>query len=193
MKSRGTWFFPLILATVMGGISFWLDRVSQIETVPIELNPHEPKYRINGIHGERFDSQGLLSERLSATSAWQLPTQPVVYIDNPQLMLLAHGKPLYQVSSTSAQYDTDSRQVVFLDKVLLYKSATANQAEAMLRTDKLTVDTQSQTAHTDASVDYRYGLSEGSAVGFEYNKDKGFLNLSSRIKAIIYDPKNSPQ
>ena len=28
IKTRGNWFFPLILALLMGSVSVWLDRVS---------------------------------------------------------------------------------------------------------------------------------------------------------------------
>ena len=98
IKTRGNWFFPLILALLMGSVSVWLDRVSQVSTEEIALNPSEPKYRINGISAERFDADGLPSENLTATAAWQLPQQNIVNIDNPQLTLLRQGKPQYQVS-----------------------------------------------------------------------------------------------
>ena len=188
-KPRGSWFFPLILALLMGGVSFWLDRVSQVPTEEIALNPDEPKYQINGISAERFDEQGLLRESLTATRAWQLPQQNIININTPQLTLLRQGIPQYQVSSALAQYHIDTRQVVFSDNVVLHKNAQNNEAEGMLNTSRLTVDTVSQSASTTAAVDYRYGLSHGSAVGFEYNHEQGFLNLSSRVKAIIYDPK----
>lgn len=191
IKTRGNWFFPLILALLMGSVSVWLDRVSQVSTEEIALNPSEPKYRINGISAERFDADGLPGENLTATAAWQLPQQNIVNIDNPQLTLLRQGKPQYQVSSALAQYHTDSREVVFSDNVVLHQSADGSGNEGILNTSSLTVDTATQTAKTDAKVDYRYGLSHGSAVGFEYNKERGFLNLSSRVKAIIYDP-NKP-
>jgi lipopolysaccharide export system protein LptC len=39
-------------------------------------------------------------------------------------------------------------------------------------------------------VAYQYGDSHGTAKGVQYNHQQGFLNLPSRVKAIIYDPKN---
>ncbi len=188
-KPRGTWLFPLILALLMGGVSFWLDRVSQIDIVEAPLDPNQPKYQIDGIAGERFDQNGALAESLSARRAWQLPQQTVVHIDAPQLTLLEAGTPLYQVSARQANYHTDSRQVVFAGDVVLDKRARGQEPAGVLRTSRLTVDTTDQSARTDAPVQYRYGLSHGSAVGVEYNRERGFLNLSSRIKATIYDPK----
>ena len=186
---RAAWLFPCVLAVVLGGVSFWLDRVSEIETEEIALNPNEPKYRIGGIHGERFDENGLVRERLRAEAAWQLPENPTVHIDKPELHLFERGQPQYQVQSAAARYHTDTRQVVFDTDVVLHQTARNSQSEGWLRTQNLTVDTVSQTARTQSAVQYRYGLSHGTAVGFEYNRGQGFLNLSSRIKATIYDPK----
>lgn len=186
---RATWLFPAILAVVLGGVSFWLDRVSQVEIEEIALNPDEPKYRIGGIEGERFDENGFIHERLSAAAAWQLPASSTVHIDQPELHLFDRGQPQYQVRAVAAAYHTDTRQVVFNTDVVLHQTAHNGQSEGWLRTPDLTVDTVTQTARTRSAVQYRYGLSHGSAVGFEYNRGKGFLNLSSRIKATIYDPK----
>ena len=38
-------------------------------------------------------------------------------------------------------------------------------------------------------MNYQYGASHGTAQGMTYNHKQGLLNLSSRIKAVIYDPK----
>ena len=44
IKRFGGWWFPLVLALALGGVSFWLDRISQLETADTPLNPHEPQY-----------------------------------------------------------------------------------------------------------------------------------------------------
>lgn len=186
---RSAWLFPCVLAVVLGGVSFWLDRVSQVETEEIALDPNEPKYRIGGIHGERFDENGLIRERLRAETAWQLPENPTVHIGQPELHLFEGGILQYQVKAATAAYHTDTRQVTFDTDVVLQQTARNGQSEGWLRTQNLTVDTVTQTARTQSAVQYRYGLSHGSAVGFEYNRGQGFLNLSSRIKATIYDPR----
>ena len=42
-KWRYGWMFPLVLAVVLGGLSAWLDRISEITIEETQLNPHEPQ------------------------------------------------------------------------------------------------------------------------------------------------------
>lgn len=188
-QNRSNWLFPLVLAVVLGGVSFWLDRISDVKTIEIPLNPSEPKYIINTIHGERFDEQGRLNEYIVASSAHQFPQQSVVYIAQPDLTIYADGAPLYYIKAQQGQYHTDSRLIDLIDQVSWYKNARPGDPEAQLDTRILHVDPKTQTVKTDAPVSYQYGLSHGTAQGFEYNKQRGFLNLDSRVRAIIYDPK----
>ena len=58
IKRFGGWWFPLVLALALGGVSFWLDRISQLETADTPLDPHEPQYQIFGIRGRRFAADG---------------------------------------------------------------------------------------------------------------------------------------
>ena len=51
VQARGNWLFPMVLAIGLGAISFWLDRITEVKTVEIPLNPKEPKYQFlpNGL------------------------------------------------------------------------------------------------------------------------------------------------
>ncbi|MDF7676744.1 LPS export ABC transporter periplasmic protein LptC [Neisseriaceae bacterium ESL0693] len=189
IRSRSNWIFPLILAIGMGGISFWLDRITDIKTVEMPLNPTEPKYIIKDIQGEQFDEEGNIHQTMIATQAQQFPQQSVIYIDNPDINLYAEAAPLYHITAKTGQYHTDSRQIDLIDDVSWHKNARPHEPEAQLNTSILHIDTQTQSARTSAPIEYTYGLSHGTAQGFEYNKQQGFLNLDSRVRAIIYDPK----
>ena len=188
IRSRSNWAFPLILAVALGGISFWLDRITDIKTVEVPLNPKEPKYVINLIDGERYDEHGQLSETIHATAARQFPQQTVIYVDNPNMGLYTNGAELYRIKANTGQYYTDSRKVDLLGQVIWHKNPIGNEPAGQLETSVLHVDTQTQVIKTDAQVSYQYGISRGTSQGFEYDKQRGFLNLPARVKAIIYDP-----
>ncbi|PIT51163.1 LPS export ABC transporter periplasmic protein LptC [Snodgrassella alvi] len=188
LRSRSNWAFPLILAVALGGISFWLDRITEVKMVEVPLNPKEPKYEISMINGERFDEHGQMSETIHATAARQFPQQTVIYIDNPDMSLYKNGAELYRVKATTGQYYTDSRKVDLLGQVMWHKKSVGDEPEGQLQTSVLHVDTQTQVIKTDAPVTYQYGMSRGTSQGFEYDKQRGFLNLPARVKAIIYDP-----
>lgn len=190
-KWRYGWMFPLVLAVVLGGLSAWLDRISEITIEETQLNPHEPQYTMKTIIGKRFDEQGLLQEQLTSKQAWQLPNSDEVVFQNPDLQLFKQGEQIYHVQSQEARYNTQSRQVEFENDVLLTKAADANRPAGIVQTSRLTVNTVTEQAFSDAPVNYRYGESHGTAGGFTYDHQQGLLNLPSRVKAIIYDPKKT--
>lgn len=190
IKWRGGWLFPLVLAVGLGALSAWLGRISQIDVEEAALNPNEPQYSMSGINGRRFDSQGRLKENLSAEHAWQLPKRDDITFEKPQLAVYNGGSLLYTVKGGEARYHTENRKVLFQNNVVLTKAADAQRPAGILKTASLTIDTQTETAETRDTVEYRYGDSHGTADGLVYDHKKGFLNLPSRVKAIIYDPKN---
>ncbi len=189
LRWRSSWLFPLVLAVILGGLSAWLDRISEVTVEETALNPNQPQYQMSGIAGKRFDQQGNLSEILSAEKAWQMPKREEVEFEQPQLKLFRQGQEQYQISSKNARYHTDSRQVNFEHEVVLTKAPSDGHPQGLVKTSSLTVDTRSQNAHTDAQVQFTYGQSTGTADGLTYNHDQGLLNLPSRVKAIIYDAK----
>lgn len=183
------WLFPLALAALMGGLSAWLERISEVVVEETVLNPKEPQYAMQGIAGIRFDSSGQVKETLSAREAWQLPNSDDVVFAAPELRLYRQGQVVYEVYSREARYHTETRKVLFQNDVVLTKAADAQRPAGELKTAALTVDTETEQAYTDLPVDYRYGDSSGTANGLTYDHQKGLLNLPSRVKATIYDPR----
>ena len=182
--------FPLALAVALGGLSAWLGRISEIETEEVRLNPNEPQYAMQGIDGRRFDDKGRLKENLGAEKAWQYPNSADVHFGKPQLEFYRDGELLYKVGSETAVYNTQNKKVEFKQSVVLTKNADAKRAAGIVKTESLTVDTDAQTAHTDAPVTFEYGQSRGQANGLDYDHNTGLLNFPSRVKATIYDTKN---
>lgn len=187
-KFRTGWLFPLALAAALGGLSAWLDRISEVQVEETALNPNEPKYEMNGIAGKRFDEAGSIKESIHAVKAWQLPDKDEIIFSKPDLRLFDKNRQIYRVNSDDARYDTETRQLFFENNVVLVKAAEADKPAGTLKTSRIVIDTQTQNARTDADVAYQYGQSNGTAHGLTYNKEQGLLNLPSRVKATIYDP-----
>ncbi|WP_274585085.1 LPS export ABC transporter periplasmic protein LptC [Neisseria leonii] len=189
-KWRYGWLFPLVLAALLGGLSAWLGRISEIRIEEAALNPDEPQYRMRGIDGRQFDGSGLIAQHLRAESAWQLPESDDVSFDTLTLQVYENGRRIYQAASRSARYNTESRQIELKNQVVLDKAPADGQAAGELKTEHLIIDTVGKLARTDAAVTYRYGESNGTAQGLTYNYQQGLLNLPARVKATIYVPKN---
>lgn len=190
-KWRG-FIFPLSLVLILGGLSAWLGRISEVVVEEVKLNPTEPQYTMQTIEGRRYDVSGSLKEQLIAQVAWQLPDQKNVFFAKPLLQLFNQEGVQYSVSSDEARYELSSKTVFFQDNVYLHKAADNTRPEAEVKTTQLQVNTQTEVAQTSAPIEYRYGESFGSSVGMVYDNKNGQLNLPQRVRALIYDPKQHP-
>ena len=178
--------FPLALALILGGISSWLDQISQISEEVVQLNPKEPQYLGLNVEAKRFDATGSLHEKLASPRMWQLPNQENVYIQQPHLQLFEQNALQYEVRSQNARYELNSKTVFLDTDVQLDKTADAERPAAQVNTSHLTVNTVTQIAQTDAPIQYQYGQSTGSSVGMTYDHKNGQLNLPAKVKALIY-------
>lgn len=182
--------FPLMLALILGGLASWLGRISEVVVEEVKLNPNEPQYSMMGIHAKRYDVSGRLKEQLNAPKAWQLPDDKNVFLSTPLLQVYnPQAMVQYSVRSDQARYNMDNKTVFFTDDVVLNKASDAERPDGELKTTYLEVNTETEIAQTSAPIEYRYGLSYGTANGVIYNNKTGQLNLPERVKALIYDPK----
>ena len=182
--------FPLALALILGIITAWLGRASEVSVEETALDPAKPQYTATNLHAKRFDISGSLNQELSAPEAWQLPDRKNVFFRQPVLKSYREGQARYTVSSDTARYETASRQAFFQHNVVLAKTADDRHPAARILTETLDADTAAQTARSDAPVQYEYGESTGSATGMDYDNKSGVLNLHSNVKALIYDFKH---
>lgn len=179
--------FPLSLALILGGLSAWLGRISEVVVEEVKLNPDEPQYTMLRIQGKTFDETGSLKESLLSPKVWQLPDGKNVFFSEPTLQVFDKNTPQYTVNSAIARYELASKKVFFEDKVLLDKIADNKEPATHIQTEQLEVDTQTKIARTDALIEYRYGLSKAQAQGMIYDYPNGQLNLPKKVKAVIYD------
>lgn len=190
MKKLNAWWFPMILAAILGGISFWLDGASKITWEETALDPATPQYEITDIQARRFDADGHLMQALTAKRAWQFPNRTDAYLADTEIVFTTSGQERYRAQAQEAHYLHPKNQIILKGDVIFNKPADTQSPAARIETEKLTIDTHQQTAQTDATVRYQYGLSHGTAQGLLYRHSDGYLNLPSRIKAIIHDPRH---
>ncbi|WP_434777444.1 LPS export ABC transporter periplasmic protein LptC [Neisseria sp. Ec49-e6-T10] len=182
--------FPLGLVLLLFGTSFWLDQVSTLDHSNSSLNPNKPEYIVDGVHAKRFDEQGLLKEDFIASRTWQFPKSDDMFAKNPKVDIFENGIKKYHLVGEVSKYNTQTKVIYFDRQVTMEKMADAEHPEAKIITSALTADTEAQTVQSKNKVDFSYGTSTGSAVGFDYNHKTGLLNLNSRVSAIYEIPPN---
>ena len=179
--------FPLTLAILMGGVTFWLNRATDVNIESVLLNPSQPQYEMTAIDGVRFDEHGQIVQTLQADSAKMFPNSTDVLVSNPKGYMYDEGKELYHVESSTARYSDKQKKIFFENEVLFTKAMTNEAPAGKVKTSQMEIDMPTQVAKTTQDVAYEYGVSQGTATGFSYDKKNEVLHLDSRVKAIIYD------
>lgn len=192
-KARlGAWLFPILLAVFMGGISFWLNEISSVEVMEAPLNPDEPRYTMTDVSGKVYGKDGLMQDSMTANTVWQLPDNNEVNMTLPVLKVYQSNQEVYRVTASTGRYDTEHKLAFMDNQVVLTKAAIEGQEPGYMKTEHLQVDTVSKIARTDDVVDFQMGLSTGQTKGMVYDHHQKSLNLKSRVRATIYDPKKQP-
>ena len=187
MNRFRSWVFPLALALILGSLTAWLGRISEIVIEEVKLPPNEPQYIGQGLSAKRFDKTGVLNMQLDAPKGWQLPDQKDVFFEQPYLQIYEQEAQQYSVLSDQARYEIASKKVFLQNHVILNKAPQNNHPAGQVLTDWLNVDTQ--IAQTDAPVRYQYGQSQGTSLGMTYDNKQGLLSLPAQVRAIIYETK----
>ena len=109
-----SWVFPLTLAILMGGVTFWLNRATDVNIESVLLNPSQPQYVMSDINGVRFNEQGQVVQTLQAASAQMFPNSTDVTITKPNGHMYAEGKELYHVETATALYSEKQKKIFFV-------------------------------------------------------------------------------
>lgn len=163
--------FPILLSILLGGSGFWLNRVTDVEIIPVALNPNEPQYTLYNISVKRFDLNGEVADSLQAAQAWQLPKSKKIHLLEPKMSLQENGKPLYDVHAQNGVYDLNKKIAYLHKQVNVIKYTENGQKNVTMTTPFLHIDTIQKTATTN----------QGSIIENAQQKSP------SRIKTIIYD------
>ena len=178
--------FPLGLIVLLFGLSTWLNEVSNLSTQGKSLDPQKPEYIVMDATAKRFNKQGELFELLLSKKTWQLPNSDIIYTQAPRFTAFELGEKRYYIEGRFAEYNNKTKDIFFNQDVKMIKMPDPKQPEATVSTTQLTANADTQTVSSAQKVDYTYGGSHGSAVGFDYNHKSGVLNLKSRV-SVTYD------
>lgn len=186
--NRSYRLFPLALILLLGFLTFFLDQVTQVSVTKKKLDPNTPEYTINNLTATRFDLQGNIQERLKASQMWQYPESDDRYFLQPLAHVYKNGVLQYWVDGKRGQYDRKKQLAYFSNDVIFYTPATEKRPPSRVQTSKLWVDTDKQIATSNQPVNFEYGQSHGTAVGFKYDHNAQQLYLLSQIKATYVQP-----
>ncbi len=175
--------FPLVLLALLGGLSFWLQSLTDWLSADVRHNKDAatPDYVVEGFAATVFDAQGGVKQRLEGQRAWQLPENPAIHLQGPHLRQYRQGVLQLEIIGTDGRYNPKTRISEFPGPVTLLRYAPGLPT-AKLVTSRLTVDTEKRTAQSPAPAVLERGASVVRATGFTYNDATQQVQLLSKVK-----------
>ena len=190
MKDRSHSLFPVIVLTLLAGVSVWLDRVTQQDPVAkTDKTRHEADFSADKITLHRFDPTGKVQYILVADNMVHYADDESTELKNPRLNYLNRPEPVW-VESRFASVNKDGSTVVLTDEVLVRRAAHAGKPESTLRTEQMTVWPEDEKMRADKPVTLTQGQTVINAERMESDNIIGEVRLQGQVRGTLY--RNAP-
>ena len=190
MKDRSHSLFPVLVLTLLAGVSVWLERVTQQEPVAkTDKTRHEADFSADKITLHRFDPTGKVQYILVADSMLHYADDESSELKNPRLNYLNRPEPVW-VESRFASVNKDGTTVVLTDQVLVRRAAHAGKPESTLRTEQMTVWPEDEKTRADKPVTLTQGQTVINAERMESDNIIGEVRLQGQVRGTLY--RNAP-
>jgi lipopolysaccharide export system protein LptC len=190
IRDRSHSLFPVIVLTLLAGVSVWLDRVTQQDPVAkTDKTRHEADFSADKITLHRFDPTGKVQYILVADSMLHYADDESSELKNPRLNYLNRPEPVW-VESRFASVNKDGTTVVLTDEVLVRRAAHAGKPESTLRTEQMTVWPEDEKMRADKPVTLTQGQTVINAERMESDNIIGEVRLQGQVRGTLY--RNAP-
>ena len=190
IRDRSHSLFPVIVLTLLAGVSVWLERITQQEPVTkTDKTRHEADFSADKITLHRFDPTGKVQYILVADNMVHYADDESTELKNPRLNYLNRPEPVW-VESRFASVNKDGTTVVLTDQVLVRRAAHAGKPESTLRTEQMTVWPDDEKMRADKPVTLTQGQTVINAERMESDNIIGEVRLQGQVRGTLY--RNAP-
>lgn len=184
MKAGSTTLFPLLIAAILAGLTFWLAQAAHIgEEVAASDAPQDPDAWVERFTVRRFGTDGKLRHTLVADRLLHYPRDDSTMVISPHLTYTSDNTTV--LTARTAWLDKGGKNVQLKDDVRVVRTATPDAPETVFTTSVLDVVPDDEYAHTDAPVTITQGQSIVNGVGMEANNKTGVTILNGPVNGVI--------
>ena len=193
MRGRLTTLAPLVLAGLLAGLTFWLDRFAQgPERDLVGPSRHDPDYIVEKLSGVSLGDTGTPSYTLSAAKLVHYPDDDSTLLTAPKFVSYGTSKAIVTVTANEGVVSARGDHVYFQDDVRVTRAANESASELVMRTSFLHVVPDHHIARTDRSVTLVDEANTVTAVGLEMNNETRVIRLLSKVRGT-YEPSKQPR
>lgn len=181
----GSWIFCLccLLACF-----FWYQK----STLPsVHLNTETlatiPDQRIRGLSVQQFDATGQLLHHLKTPLMRHTPNQNTHWFKNPLIRITEPNQPAWEIQSKEAIATNNGEQITFQHEVLIQHHAYKNNAEGIIKTEKISYFPKKKLATTEDKIVWTQAENIVQSMGMHAYLDEHRIDLLNHARAS-YEP-----
>ncbi|MCE1183274.1 MAG: LPS export ABC transporter periplasmic protein LptC [Rhodocyclales bacterium] len=193
MKHSPSLFLPLILLAFIAATTFWLSQQAQQgEARPARAPAHIADATAENFVVRRFDETGRLKYQLAAPHLTHYPDNDASEIRTPVLTAFRPDALPITLSADHALVTSKGEIIYLTDNVKIVRPTGQNRPDLIARMPDLTVETETEQAHTDSRVLITQGVSHINGVGMHLDNHAATLTLKSQVRGEYIRPQPTP-
>jgi lipopolysaccharide export system protein LptC len=182
--SLGTTLFPLVLAGLLTGMTYWLDLASRPLKITDGRQRHDPDYIVENFEVRRFGPEGGLQHTLRATRMLHYPDDDSTEILAPDLTY--HREPPSRVTARMAKMSSEGKHVELIDDVRVVRGAVGGKPETVLTTTRLDAWPDDEIASNREPVTIVQGQSNVHGSRMHANNKTAIYVLEGPVRGIFH-------
>ncbi len=185
LRPQGQGLFHVTLMTLLVGLSFWLQRATELEDpFSDRLLRHDPDYYADNFTVRRFAQTGGVQNMLVAKKMVHYPDDDTTVVTEPQMSFLKGPRPTH-LNALQGLVGPDAGEIVLVGNVRGSRAATATDPEIVFTTSHLMVFPDDEVARTNAAVTITQGASIIKGVGMTSDNKTQVYQLLSQVNSTI--------
>jgi lipopolysaccharide export system protein LptC len=190
MISRSALFFPIVLATMLALLTFWISQTVEQQGPKLDgSNRHDPDYTMHNFVTTQTDAQGQLRYILAATEMLHYPDDDSTVLQRPRFTQYTVNKPYTQIEGLRGYISSNGEEVELVDNVKVVRQAFEGKGEMQVLTEKLWIFPKQDLVKTNAPVTIKQAPKTLiTAVGMVYDKKAQTVSLLDRVKVHYERP-----
>lgn len=190
MISRSALFFPIVLATMLALMTFWISQTVEQQGPKLDgSNRHDPDYTMHNFVTTQTDAQGQLRYILAATEMLHYPDDDSTVLQRPRFTQYTVNKPYSQIEGLRGYISSNGEEVELVDNVKVVRQAFEGKGEMQVLTEKLWIFPKQDLLKTNAPVTIKQAPKTViTAVGMVYDKKAQTVSLLDRVKVHYERP-----
>jgi len=182
--------FPLLLAGLLAGMSYWLELASRAPTTTHDgKSRHDPDFIVKNFEVRRFDPQGNLQHTVVADLMRHYPDDDSTVVLEPRLTY--HRNPPTFINAREAQISSKGEHVTLIDGVRITRTGVGNKPDTVLTTNRLEAWPDDEIAKSNAPVTITQGQTNVHGSGLSVDNKTSFYTLDGPVQGVFFRAANA--